>query len=191
MFTGLYTHQTGLMGLCHRGWEFDDDAVELAQYLRDGDYRTHLFGHQHETGGDPHRLGYQSLHSQDNHHCDAVSRSLIGFLASREAHGDTPWFACAGFTNVHRTTPWPQETSFAADNIEVPPYLPDNAASRGEFARFHQCIENMDAAVGRILDALRTQPFADNTLVIFTTDHGIGMPRAKSTFYDPDKSCCP
>ena len=65
MFTGLQTHQTGLMGLCHRGWEFDDDAVHLAQHLRNGGYETHLFGNQHETQGDPARLGYEHVHSQN------------------------------------------------------------------------------------------------------------------------------
>jgi arylsulfatase A-like enzyme len=43
----------------------------------------------------------------------------------------------------------------------------------------------MDAAAGRVFDALRHSPAYDNTLAVFTVDHGIGFPRAKSTLYDP------
>jgi N-sulfoglucosamine sulfohydrolase len=43
----------------------------------------------------------------------------------------------------------------------------------------------MDAAVGRILTALEALRLEQNTWVIFTADHGIAMPRAKGTLYDP------
>jgi arylsulfatase A-like enzyme len=43
----------------------------------------------------------------------------------------------------------------------------------------------MDAAVGQVLDTLQGCGLAENTLVIFTSDHGIGMPLAKGTLYDP------
>ncbi|MCC6697382.1 MAG: sulfatase-like hydrolase/transferase, partial [Candidatus Hydrogenedentes bacterium] len=46
-------------------------------------------------------------------------------------------------------------------------------------------VRHMDAQAGRILDALREAGLRDNTLVIFTTDHGIAMPRAKCSLYDP------
>jgi arylsulfatase A-like enzyme len=43
----------------------------------------------------------------------------------------------------------------------------------------------MDRAMGRVLAALEACDLNDNTLVIFTSDHGIGMPLAKGTLYDP------
>lgn len=67
----------------------------------------------------------------------------------------------------------------------MPAYLPDNPATRTDLSRFHNSIEQMDTAVGRVLDALEKSPAAQDTIVIFTTDHGIPFPRAKSTFYDP------
>jgi len=39
--------------------------------------------------------------------------------------------------------------------------------------------------VGKILDFLRSEGLKENTLVYFTTDHGIDFPRAKMTIYDP------
>jgi len=182
MLTGLYTHQTGLMGLGHRGWEFDPDAVHLAQHLQRGGYQTHLFGFQHETGGSPYRLGYMHLHSQEDRNCGPVSRAAVDFL--KDTSATEPWFACIGFMQVHRGSGWPEDPSFAAEDVEIPPYLPDTPETRHEFARYYQCIKNMDAAVGEILAAVSAREDAENTLVIFTTDHGIPFPKAKSTCYD-------
>jgi arylsulfatase A-like enzyme len=182
-FTGLYTHQTGLMGLTHLGWEFDPDAVHLAQMLYEGGYDTHLFGFQHETALDPRRLGYNHAHSQSERDVASVCDSLVSFLGSDEAHGDRPWFAHAGFFDVHR--PWQAETSFDPEDVLPAPYLPDLPEAHIDFARFYQNILDMDTAIGRVLDALAESDLAEETLVIFTTDHGAPFPRAKSTFFDP------
>jgi choline-sulfatase len=42
---------------------------------------------------------------------------------------------------------------------------------------YYRQVEMLDATVGRILDALESSPHADNTLVIFTSDHGEGAAR--------------
>jgi arylsulfatase A-like enzyme len=46
-------------------------------------------------------------------------------------------------------------------------------------------IRQADRGVGRILAALAAAGLADHTLVIFSADHGLAMPRAKCTLYDP------
>ncbi len=182
MMTGQYAHENGLMGLSHRGWEFHPQARHLAQHLWSAGYQTHLFGFQHETHGPARRLGYNRVHSQQDLSARAVCGEFARFL-EREATSSEPWFACVGFTDVHR--PWKDETVFFPDSLSVPPYLPDNPVVRGDLAIFYQAIADMDAAVRRALDAIEQSPARDNTLVVFTTDHGIPFPRAKSTFYDP------
>jgi len=181
MMTGVYTHQNGLMGLCHRGWEFSPETVHLAQRMRLQGYETHLFGLQHETHGDPSRLGYVRHHSQDRRDAPSVCESLSGFLASGEAK-QAPWFAHAGFSHVHR--PWPDHTRFDPADVELPSYLPDTHAVRMDYAYFYEHILDMDEAIGSALTALEATGLAEETLVIFTTDHGSPFPRAKSTYYD-------
>jgi arylsulfatase A-like enzyme len=45
-------------------------------------------------------------------------------------------------------------------------------------------VEKLDGHVGEILGALANAGLADNTIVVFTTDHGPAMARAKHTLYD-------
>ncbi len=68
--------------------------------------------------------------------------------------------------------------------IELPPYYPDVPEVRRDIARHYDNIAAMDARVGRILEALRQDGLANDTVVIWTSDHGDGLPRAKRELYD-------
>ena len=184
LYTGQYTHQNGLMGLCHRGWEFSPDAVHLADRLREGGYETCLFGMNHETGGSPARLGYNHIFAQKEQRCCFdVSEAAARWLERVAPRERKPWFACVGFRDTHR--PWRPAKDFGPDDVEVPPYLPDEPEVRADLAELHQAILDMDVGIGRVLKALEDSPMADNTIVIYTVDHGIPFPRAKATYYDP------
>ncbi len=65
------------------------------------------------------------------------------------------------------------------EDIELPPYLPDLPEIRKDYARYHDRITAMDAHVGKILDDLEKAGLADNTIVIYTSDHGGILPRGK------------
>ena len=77
---------------------------------------------------------------------------------------------------------WPTRTP--ADAVTVPPYYPDTQTVREDIARHYNNIASLDVAVGKILDQLQQDGLAENTIVIFTADHGDGLPRAKRWLYD-------
>jgi len=68
--------------------------------------------------------------------------------------------------------------------IELPPYYPDTATVRRDMARHYDNIAIMDWQVGEILAALRQDDLLDSTIVIWTSDHGDGLPRAKRELFD-------
>ncbi len=68
--------------------------------------------------------------------------------------------------------------------VSLPPYYPDLPELRADLARFYENIQVMDAEVGAILEQLENDGLADSTIVIWTTDHGDGLPRAKRELYD-------
>ena len=68
--------------------------------------------------------------------------------------------------------------------IQLPPYYPDLAEIRQDIARHYDNIHAMDSKVGAILTALEKDNLADSTIIIWTTDHGDGLPRAKREVLD-------
>jgi N-sulfoglucosamine sulfohydrolase len=72
----------------------------------------------------------------------------------------------------------------AARDVVVPPYYPDTATVRADMARHYNNIAWMDRQVGDILKQLESQGLAETTIVIWTSDHGDGLPRAKRELYD-------
>jgi N-sulfoglucosamine sulfohydrolase len=61
----------------------------------------------------------------------------------------------------------------------LPPYYPDTPVFRQAWARYSDNITAMDYWAGDLLRQLEDDGLADTTLVIFWSDHGLGMPRAK------------
>ncbi len=66
----------------------------------------------------------------------------------------------------------------------LPAYLPDTPATRRDWARYHDNITRMDQMAGDVLRKLEEDGLADSTVVVFWSDHGMGMPRGKRWLYD-------
>lgn len=182
MYTGYMPHQNGIMGLSNFGWSLQ--KKHLAQHLQDAGYQTHLFGLQHEHQGPASAIGYQQHHQGANARVEIVCAELESFLGEDHSNAE-PWFACAGFFHVHRPFAKLSDSQFASDDVHVPDWLPDHEVVRMDLARFYQDISELDTAVGNVLDALDSSGQRDNTLVLFTTDHGAAFPGAKASLYDP------
>ena len=190
IMTGCYPHTNGLMGLVHRGWALDADRFPtLPMLLARAGYRTHLFGLQHEHY-DPARLGYQTIHKVIRHcYAEQVTDVFADWLRSRDDDG-APFLANVGFVEPHRIGlpshfRRPEAYSSAEPGeVQVPPFLPDIPEVRGELADFYGAVRHVDRQVGRILAALEEAGLAEDTLLLFITDHGASFQHAKATVYD-------
>ena len=70
------------------------------------------------------------------------------------------------------------------EKVNLPPYYPDLPELRADLARHYDNIQIMDAQVAAILERLERDGLADSTIVIWTTDHGDGLPRAKRELFE-------
>ena len=183
--SGLYPQNNGVLGLID--WTFDDDVTTVGERFAAAGYETHAFGPLFMNDS-PASVGFQHVQEEPRWAVD-VAEMTAEFLHGRSA--DDPFFAAVGFAEPHR--PYVRdhvddaayrETDPA--DVEPLPYLPDVPAVRADTAALGALIENtVDPAVGRISEALEKTGHREETLVVFTTDHGIAMPRAKGSCYDP------
>ena len=105
-----------------------------------------------------------------------------------------PFFALINFGMTHesrmfaknvaeqRARGWKQVSDPA--DVEVPPYYPDTPVIRQDIAQHYDNIHEMDRVVGQWLQRLEADGLAEDTIVIWTTDHGDGLPRGKRELYD-------
>jgi len=185
MLTGLMPHRNGLMALASGGhWEVNPEILTLPQFLREVGYTTACFGSWHISAEFWSR-GIEEG-NQDSR-CDRAAENVTRYLQRylREKSKDSPFFLMVSFDKPHRpfTDAWPDLQNPL--DVIVPGYLEDTPVVREEMARFYGEVSRMDVAAGQVLDALWECGFDEDTLVIFTSDHGIGMPLAKGTLYDP------
>ncbi|MFN4228033.1 MAG: sulfatase [Candidatus Ratteibacteria bacterium] len=180
MFSGLMPHNNGVYGLAHRGFILKEDVPYLPKILKENGYETVLFGIQHETKWDKSEfLGYNKVFRGKTMSCEDITPLLIDFLNSSPPQ---PFFISVGFFETH--LPWPIIEKID-ENIKVPELLPDVIEVKKDMAGFNIVIESVDRAIGKIIDTLKRNKLYDNTLIIFTTDHGLPLPGAKATLFDP------
>ena len=76
------------------------------------------------------------------------------------------------------------EAPVKPENVIVPPFLPDTPEVRKDIARAYNNIYILDIEVKEIIDQLRKDNILDDTIIIFTSDHGDGLPRYKRELFD-------
>ena len=109
---------------------------------------------------------------------------------------DQPFFAVFNLTTTHEsrienearyrqaTADLPQSRRHDPAKLTLPPYYPDTPVARRDWARNYDLISAMDRQVAEILDQLAADGLANNTIVLWFSDHGVGLPRAKRWLYD-------
>lgn len=99
-----------------------------------------------------------------------------------------PFLAVYNSTTSHESQVAPKKgkTDFrvSPDKISLPPYHPDTEAIRRDWANYYDQITLMDQEVGQLLDKLERDGLADDTIVLYHSDHGGGLPRGKRNIHD-------
>ncbi len=110
-----------------------------------------------------------------------------------------PFFLYLSFTSPHdpRTAPGEYATMYSPEDIPVPEnFLPEHPFDNGEMrirdevlapfprtpeivqqhiADYYGMITHMDAEMGRVLNTLAATGHLDNTIIIYTADHGLAV----------------
>jgi len=93
-----------------------------------------------------------------------------------------PFYAQVNFQETHRAFRAPKRADPA--KVEFPPYYPDHPVTRTDWAKYLDSTSELDRKIGLILEQLKADGLADNTVVIFFGDHGQAHVRGKQFCYD-------
>ena len=69
-------------------------------------------------------------------------------------------------------------------DVNLPPYYPDHRIARQDWAFYLETIQILDRKVGIVLERLKNEGLADNTVIFFFGDQGRPHVRAKQFLYD-------
>ena len=92
----------------------------------------------------------------------------------------SPFFLSMGFFGTHRPYP-PIEGEIR--NV-VPDGFPNLPNIREDFTQFNESVKFVDSCFGKIIEVMEDLQLLENTIILFTTDHGIAYPFGKSTLSD-------
>jgi N-sulfoglucosamine sulfohydrolase len=179
LLTGQYGQSNGMLGLAHRGWSLRDYHHHIVNVLHGVGYTSTLIGEQH-ISKEPEVIGYDEVMKIPTTHVESVAPLAMEVLRRPR---DRPLFLSVGFFETHREFLGPG--SLRDVHYSKPPNnLPDTPEVRADVAAFKASARSLDHGVGMVLNQLDASGLMDDTLIIFTTDHGMPFPGAKATLYD-------
>lgn len=102
---------------------------------------------------------------------DVLAAEASAFIARNRQQ---PFFCYLAFNAVHAPIEAPDETAqkYQAARAVEARYQGGGDKDRGPIAAFAAMIEHLDRGVGTVLDTLKREGLADNTLVFFLSDNG-------------------
>jgi N-sulfoglucosamine sulfohydrolase len=179
LLTGQYGQSNGMLGLAHRGWSLRDYSHHIVHTLRKVGYTSVLVGEQH-ISKEPDVIGYDEVMKIPTTRVETVAPLAMEVLRRKR---ERPLFLSVGFFETHREFLGPG--SLRDVHYSKPPNnLPDTPAVRADVAAFKASARSLDHGVGMVLNQLDASGLMDDTLIIFTTDHGMPFPGAKATLFD-------
>ncbi len=183
LFSGQYPHSVGVMGNIgeEHGWCFPETQRHAGRIFQDSGYETWLLGLQHETWRDVHGLGFDEV--QVGFPIADAAEHIEQLLAKKDPN--KPFYCQIGCHETHRPYSRFGAVADSSHGVFLPENPIDGAVLEHDMAAFQGAVRVLDTGVGRILDTLESYCLMDNTIVVITSDHGIAIPRAKATLYDP------
>ncbi|HEV3046000.1 MAG TPA: sulfatase [Solirubrobacteraceae bacterium] len=179
LLTGQYGQSNGMLGLAHRGWSLRDYSHHIVHVLREAGYSSTLIGEQH-ISKEPGVIGYDEVMKVPTTRVETVAPLAMEVLRRPR---ERPLFVSVGFFETHREFLGPG--SLRDVHYSKPPNnLPDSPEVRADMAAFKASARSLDHGVGMVLNQLDAAGLSENTLIIFTTDHGMPFPGAKATLFD-------
>ncbi len=185
--TGKYSHVTGTLGLGSMGWPLPEAEQTIVDCLNDAGYETFHAGFCHERLYGEMRYQIDGVPGVDERYwkddAENVVNLAIDYLMNRDPARSFYLNLATGETHTGHTGKERHGPPVPENEVWLPPLAPDFPGLRQYFAKWHASLRYLDFHFGRLLEAVDELGLRDNTLIVFTTDHGISHQRAKGHVY--------
>lgn len=208
VMSGLHNHKNGQYGHAHHFHKFTSfpNVVSLAlpRVIANAGYRTAQAGKYHVAPEEVYHFE-QYINGNDRNAVELAEKCRQFISDKSDAR---PFFLYFGTSDPHRgggtdktsmlehapdlfgnkpnkgAFPGVNEVYFDPAKVPVPAFLPDTPECRAELAQYYQSCARVDQGVGRLIDILKSHDLYDKTLIVFTSDHGMAFPGAKTNVYE-------
>ncbi len=188
IFTGLYPHQNGQIGLATHKYRMHQDFKTLPVYLKEEGYRTGCLGKIHVNPESAIPFDYWGIRS-----ANFAKKKLFRYAQYAKkfaTESDEPFFLMVNFPDAHfpvqkQVEGLPTTVVEQSDIESSLPYVGITSDRLKEYtANYYNCMNRLDESVGMLMDSLRTTGKLDNTIIIYMGDHGAQFSRGKCSNYE-------
>lgn len=144
-----------------------------------------------------HQLSKQ--YPSKKHSSELIADAAVDYLQQKSKRNDAPFLMYVAFLAPHdaRQSPRRFVDMYPGKNIALPKsFMKQNTVDQGDFwvrdevllpiprkesqvkqfiGEYYAMITHLDAQIGRVLDSLEQSNYADNTIIVFTSDHGLAV----------------
>jgi len=177
--TGMYAISNGTQPMRSRN-DIPHDVIKYyPDLLRKAGYHSTNPGKtDYNIGGRPDYACWDALTKKDRY----------GWRSRKPGQ---PFFAVINFGGSHESRAHGdvENTRNDPDKMTLFSYHPDLPVIRKNYAKYADAVENMDANVGKTLNALKEDGLYEDTIIIYNSDHGGVMPRSKRFLYSSGTHC--
>jgi N-sulfoglucosamine sulfohydrolase len=192
LMTGRVPHRSGALGFN----PINVDVPTLVEVLRKQGYHTSAINKL------PHmaprsKFAWDTTRDGSGKNPKEMGAHLAQCLKAAD-DANKPFFLNANITDPHRPFPGaaPKKKKdkegdertapvepYDSAKIRVPAFLEDVPGVRQEVAEYYTGVRRFDRSFGEVMSALKASGHADDTLIIFLSDHGMSFPFSKATVY--------
>lgn len=190
--TGLYPQQNGQLGLATQKFAmYKQDTPNIVTLLKAAGYRTGIVGKLHVNPPAAFPYDFQPPSPKASPVRGANASHVKNAVEFWRESGDQPWFMSVNLPDAHLSR-WfskhPDDRPShprSLDDLRTLPWVGfDSRRLREVTATYYDGMDRVDEAVGSLLGELKKAGLAENTVVVYLSDHGAQFPRGKHTIYE-------
>jgi len=186
----------------HSPMHLRSDEITIAELLKEKNYQTGHFGKWHLSKWDRYPTSKQTAKTAPNNYgfdysfytynnAEPSHKNPVNFYRNGASLGELKGYAsqlvvdeAIQWLKNKANTNEPFYMNVWFNEPHTPVAAPDSLTSRHSyFPEYYGCIENMDNAIGRLMDYLDEQGLEEETIVFFASDNGSKMPHSNDPLY--------